>query len=195
MTRKNTRGDVQIAKRQTDVAALYLAGYYQSEIAAELKVSQATISGDLKRIRQAWLQSTLVDINQVQGQELARIDRLEREYWQAWRKSQEEAVKTVTTREADAKGQLPQKPQSARVERQAQVGDPRFLGGVQWCIEQRLKIFGIYEADKVLKSYAQEIIDGLKSGRWTPAQVQSEFPDKAVEWMRAAGVPVAGVSR
>lgn len=27
-------------------------------------------------------------------------------------------------------------------------GDPRFLAGIQWCIEQRLKIFGGYAAVK-----------------------------------------------
>ena len=124
------------------MADLYLKGWIQADIAEEIGMSQQTVSNDIKALQQDWLNSALVDFNEAKSQELAKIDRLEREYWQAWERSCEDA-ETVTEKARASRGA--EKPDSVEKTKQAkgQAGDPRFLNGIQWCIERRCKILGI----------------------------------------------------
>lgn len=119
------------------IAALYLKGKRQSDIAAELGVTQPQVSYDLKEIHKRWRESSLVDINEAKHRELARIDELERTYWEAWARSCEEKTKTRT------KKTLGGNATEASIEKDQMLGNPAFLAGVQWCIERRCKIFGI----------------------------------------------------
>jgi hypothetical protein len=134
------------SERRPQVAAMYLEGKYQTDIATHFGVNQSTISRDLEAMRQQWQEQALLHFDEIKARELARIDRLEREYWQAWERSQEneETVKQVGTIQD---GKL----KNGRAEKttRGQVGDATHLRGVQWCIEQRLKIFGVYEAVKL----------------------------------------------
>lgn len=135
-------------QREADLqttASLYLRGVFQSEIAKRLHVSQAQISIDLKTLRKRWLESSLVDIDQVKAKELARIDETERQAWRGWRRSVMVATKTMKmSRQA---GEV--KFVEAREEQEKQVGDPRFLTIVLTCIERRCKIFGLDAAIKI----------------------------------------------
>jgi len=113
-------------------------------------MSQQTVSRDIAALQKDWLASSLLDFNEAKAQTLAKVDRLEREYWAAWARSCEDA-ETVTEKARASKGG--EKPDSVEKTRQAkgQAGDPRFLSGVQWCIEQRCKILGI-EAPKRIEA-------------------------------------------
>lgn len=132
-----TRTSVQREKDRAETAALYLQGWYQVDIAKRVGISQQMVSYDLKVLQKRWQKSALVDIDKAKGQELAKVDRLEREYWAAWIKSKEKGVRAKTTTQRDGK--------TVSVAREAdnREGDPRFLAGVQWCIERRCKIIGI----------------------------------------------------
>lgn len=77
-----------ILQRRQQVADLYLQGWTQTAIAERLSARQGTISHDLKAIRQQWRESTLRDFDEAQGEELHKIDRVEREAWSAWDRSQ-----------------------------------------------------------------------------------------------------------
>ena len=118
------------------MADLYLQGWLQSEIAEELGLSKATVCRDLQVLQREWLQSALVDFNEAKAQELAKVDRLEREYWAAWERSCEDAERERIEGNKDT-------PTKRVLTREEQSGDPRFLAGVQWCIERRCKIIGI----------------------------------------------------
>ena len=99
------------------VAALYLRGMYQADIAARLNaregitysLTQPTISRDLTAIRRAWLASSVRDFEQQRAIELAKIDNLEIVYWEAWQRS----------------------------------CDAKTLHGVQWCINRRCVLLGL----------------------------------------------------
>jgi len=123
---------------------MYLRGALQSDIADELGVNQSTVSRDLKALHDAWQQSALADIDQAKGRELARIDELERTYWTAWERSLQDAETETQKAVTVADG----KRYEAATQRKAQMGDPRFLSGVQWCIEQRCKVIGLYAPTK-----------------------------------------------
>lgn len=133
------RDGAQIARDRRRIADLYLQGWIQADIADELHLSQPTVSRDLAALHKQWIASALVDFDAAKGSELAKIDRLEREYWRAWERSCEDA-ETVTQKGVEAAGQ--QRKEATKVVK-GQSGDPRFLAGVQWCIDRRCKILGV----------------------------------------------------
>lgn len=138
----NKRTPTQRENDLERIAALYLRGKRQVDIAAELGLSQPQVSYDLKEIHKRWRESSLVNMNEVKQRELARIDALETEYWQAWERSVGEVIRTTTSR-SDKDGN------KASITKEEKAGNPAYLAGVQWCIEQRCKIFGLYEAAKI----------------------------------------------
>ena len=152
------RTTIQIERDRREIADLYLQGWTQSRIAEHLNnseerdytLSQQMISYDLKRIQEQWRESALIDINEVKIRELAKVDRLEREYWQAWVRSCEDAE---TIRREEKAGDA----ERIITTRKGQAGDPRFLNGVQWCIEQRCKIIGIEAAIKFEHSVSFDV--------------------------------------
>jgi hypothetical protein len=124
------------------MADLYLQGWLQVDIAQELGINQSTVSRDLKALHKEWLHSALLDYDEAKAQELAKIDRLEREYWRAWERSCEDAE---TIRQEGP----PAGPEKLVTTAKGQAGDPRFLTGVQWCIEKRCKVLGLDAPSKL----------------------------------------------
>jgi len=137
-TRKNT----ELAARRLRVSDMYLKGMYQSEIAASLDVSQPTISRDITALQKEWKESALVDFNEAKAEELAKVDKLEREYWDAWERSCEDAETIRQEGGPPAEGKVA-KPDKIVKTAKGQAGDPRFLQGIQWCINKRCEIMGI----------------------------------------------------
>jgi hypothetical protein len=141
------RSAAQLARDRRKTADLYLQGWLQADIAGFLGLSQSTVSNDLKALQGQWLRSALLDFDEAKAREVAKVDRLEREYWAAWERSCEDAE---TTKQRGAPGEEPGKIKTASVERtvKGQAGDPRFLQGVQWCIDRRCKILGVDAAQR-----------------------------------------------
>lgn len=134
-----TNDDVAKEQRRARVAELYVRGYRQSEIARELGVSQPTIHRDIKAVRAEWLTSSVRDFNEAKEEELKKLDALEQEAWDAWRRSQTERTRTVTEKtEGDSSGRI-----KAQQTKETGYGDPRFLTVVQSCIDKRCKILGV----------------------------------------------------
>ena len=137
-----------IEERRQKIAALYLKGAPQFQIAKEVEVTQAQVSKDLKVLTARWRESSLIDINEAKMKELAKIDQLEQEYWTAWEKSKEDYQQTMKK----AKGTTEKVNYQEKVVKEMIVyGDPRFLQGIQWCIDKRCKIFGV-EAPKQIEN-------------------------------------------
>jgi len=78
MTTKLTADDDALAERRQKVSALRLMHYTQREIAAELGVSDATINRDLAVVRAEWAERRSQSYESWVGEELAKIDLLER---------------------------------------------------------------------------------------------------------------------
>lgn len=136
----------QLIRDRRRIADLYLQGWTQAAIGDELHIDQSTVSRDLVALQEAWQESALIDINEAKARELAKVDRLEREYWVAWERSCEDA-ETVKQRAipvpAGTDGATAPKVASVEKTSKGQAGDPRFLAGVQWCIDRRCKIIGV----------------------------------------------------
>ena len=127
-----------IAERRHRVAALYLQGRTQWEIARTVQRSQGTICTDLKAIEAEWLRSAVMDVNARKARELAKVDRVEREAYRGWRRSLKNAEKTRKKAIDAGDGQR----KEAETISEGQAGDPRFLQIVMSCIERRCKLLG-----------------------------------------------------
>ncbi len=152
------RRPAQIAKDRKIIGRMYLRGMLQSEIAEKTGLSQPQVSRDLKGLHKEWLRSALVDFNEAKSKELAKIDMLEVTYWQGWLRSLKDAEKSITektTNDVEKKANEKETKiinlghSKARIEHKGQTGDPRFLTGIQWCIEKRCAIIGINAAIKI----------------------------------------------
>src|SRR3972149_4355083 len=135
-------------RRRLKVSEFYLEGKTQSEIAARLKVDQGTISRDLKVLQRSWQIRANNHINKVKARELARIDKLERTYWIAWRKSTRKR-KEITIENPTEHGDSDKFKFAEKVKSWRETGEYKYLEGIQWCIEQRMKIFGFVAATKL----------------------------------------------
>ena len=140
-----TRTTIQREKDLQTIASLYLRGTYQADIAKRLHLSQQQVSYDLKELRKRWLESSLVDIDQVKAKELAKIDEVERQAYRGWHRS----LKDAETKRKAARNTSDGVQTEAHEETKGQAGDPRFLTIVLTCIERRCKIFGLDAAIKV----------------------------------------------
>jgi Trp operon repressor len=78
MATKLTADDDALAERRQKVSALRLMHYTQREIAVELGVSVATINRDLAVVRAEWAERRSQSYESWVGEELAKIDLLER---------------------------------------------------------------------------------------------------------------------
>ena len=128
------------------ISSLYLRGWRQVDIAAEVGVAQSQIAYDLKTIQSRWRKQTAINLDEAKNKELARIDTLEREYWDAWERSKGERVKG-RQKQSETGGK--KKVEWATVEKEQLIGNPAYLSGVEKCIEMRCKLLGIYAPTKV----------------------------------------------
>jgi len=173
--------------RRREVSRLYMQGLEQMEIASEIGCSQSTVSRDLAELRDQWMASALVDINTAKAMELGKIDALELEYWEAWSRSVGESVRETSKLSGPAKGSAEKLEKTITKDKLA--GDPRFLAGIQWCIDKRCEILGLDSPQEVVFSWKDEIIDLLRTGAITPDNVRNDFGEGvAIELIERAGV-------
>lgn len=131
------------------ITGYYLKGWRQVDIAEELGLSQQQISIDLRTIQKRWRENTTLDLDEAKSKELARLDELEREYWQAWESSKGERTKSrqESTGRVDPKTKKPVA-DKAMMEKEQRDGNPAFLAGVLSCIDRRCKLLGIDAPEK-----------------------------------------------
>lgn len=188
------RSKAQTARDTRRVSELYLQGKLQSDIASLIGISQATVSRTLEKLRALWLEQSVANRGAMVALELAKVDNLELQYWQAWQASQEPKRETTTRSislppKKGKKGkELPPKIDFT-IERGEKVierdGSHAFLDGIQWCIERRCELLGLDAPKRAdLTTGGKEIIPGAAviylpdNNRSTPAgDFESEPPD------------------
>jgi len=133
--------------RQT--AALYLRGLTHDEIALRLNVSRQQISYDLKVLLRRWQESALADFNAKKAAELAKVNELERTYWEAWERSCQPHEVTTQEHTQMGGGQADGARLKGGVRKEQRDGNAEFLRGVERCVELRCKILGAFAAVKI----------------------------------------------
>jgi predicted transcriptional regulator len=137
----------EVALRRERVAEMYLQGMSQNQIAKQIGMSQKSISNDIVEIRTQWVNSSIRDFDAMRGEQLAKIDRVEAEYCAAWERSK-------------ANGD----------------DDPRYMQGVERCVDQRCKLLG-------LNAPVRTEITGANGGAIT---VQPVTEDQVIERYKEA---------
>ncbi len=79
----STVKQAEIAERRRVVASMLAKRMPQVQIAKALKVSQWTISNDIKEIKKAWLEAAKADIADIAARELAELEDMEDDAAQA----------------------------------------------------------------------------------------------------------------
>jgi hypothetical protein len=140
MAGRNSQERFRILERRKRVAGMYLQGLSQWEIGRRLGVTQQCIAKDVFALEKEWLASAVVDIDAAKAKELARIDRLERVAWAAWRRScqQKERSTTRMERKLDEDTQKAKAVTSKATE--ARDGNADYLKRVEWCISKRCEL-------------------------------------------------------
>lgn len=143
----NTQKTISLSRveRRLRVAEMYLKGETQTAISEALGVTQATVSRDITYLHDEWVRSSILTINEAKARELQRIDHLERVYWEQYQASKTPARRT-TNKGVRRNANDPSTNLSQTVTVIEQIGDPRLLDGIKWCIEQRCKLFGLYQS-------------------------------------------------
>lgn len=138
----------QRENNRTYIAEQMVKGRGASSIAKELGVSTSQVLYDLKIVEKRWRESSIRDFDEARALELAKIDQLEREYWEAWERSK--APKQSTSqRTAPSSSKSGDLKVTAELKTEERDGDSRFLDGVFKCIERRIKLFGLDAPDTV----------------------------------------------
>lgn len=162
----------QRLKLKGDIARMRLQQRSTWEIATELSISHTTVIHYLKGIEEEWQAEYKQLHDRKRAAELQRLDRVEREAWDAWFNSLGPTLKTERSEEELATmdreyqvGNAPARPEdvdtastllrprpravSTKVTTMEQLGDPRYLEIIRKCVETRAKILGLEPAKVV----------------------------------------------
>ena len=133
------RTRIQQERDRVRTSELYLKGWSQSQIAAEIGVTQAMISRNLQICRDEWKEITAMHIDDHKAKELAKIDALEQTYWDAWQRSKDDVETRSSRMVGEGEESSPTKLERI-VKTENQSGNEKYLIGVQWCINKRCEI-------------------------------------------------------
>ena len=126
----STRNTTKREQDRTETAAMSLAGMSHADIAKSLGVSRQQVTYDLKVIRDRWQNRTVMDLDESKTIEVAKIDRLEQVYWDAW--------------ELQCLPRLLLDKDTGEVAHVIpQTGDPALLAGILKCIDRRCRLLGL----------------------------------------------------
>ena len=138
-----TKGEVLVDRQK--IAQLYVRGCSMREIGLELNLSATMVHREVSQIREEWKAAYIHEWGEMLLMELARLDELESTYWKAWERSQDDQRRHQAFH-VDQDGN----PVADRLDlvTGGSAGDPRFLAGVQWCIEKRCRLLRLEPASQ-----------------------------------------------
>lgn len=149
---KVARSKSQLAADRRNVADLYLKGHSIMQIAAMLGMSHSTVSSDLAFLREEWIRTAAKSFDAKVSEQLARLDRLEREAWLGWERSMKLAEKRVgKTTQSPLLGGQPGAVTTrteTTFEQIERVGDPRFLNTIREIVAERSKLLGLHAPEE-----------------------------------------------
>lgn len=165
--------------RMSIVAQLWRRHYTYRQIQEEVKArldlqtySLRTVGKDIERCIEEWkAQRRIEDTDAAIQLELARIDDVCRQAWEAWEKSKQDGDKTRTKQTGVVpKGDNGDNAESGEIqtvkvertsEEQTNCGDPRYLDIICKCAMERRKLLGLYSPDKKEVSGSMSFTDLL----------------------------------
>lgn len=148
--------NITIEKRRNEVIRLYLMGMAQIDIAVEVGVTPAQITNDIQQTRKKWLSENLAMMSEQKARELAKLDLLEAEAWDAWQNSKKPIKKKHTEHYREKL--------TLKKETEIQTsGDPRFLSQVENCIKGRCQLLGLTDTAITINNVNISPIEWVKT--------------------------------
>lgn len=143
----NKRNEYEIQKDDKLISELYLKGYSYRKIAEiiaadtsrEYTLSHVQIGHDVKRMLASWKEAREANIDEWVTGELEKLAKLEQTYWEAWEKTVKDWTK-VSVKNGDKGGQKFSEDTMTDVK---MFGDPRYLQGIERCIQKRCELLGL----------------------------------------------------
>lgn len=139
----------QTHKDNLFVSRLYLKGYSYRQIAVLFKedkrgytISHAQIGFDMKKMLQEWKEEQDANIDSWVASELQKVAYLEQQYHASWEKSIRNQKKTKKKTGYNSFGRIDE----TTKEDIESCGDPRFLQGIERCIQKRCDLLGLDKA-------------------------------------------------
>lgn len=164
--RARKRTPSQIVAHRVRIAELILQRHSYSEIADILyaetyvRVTPRQIGYDVQAIREGWRDQQHATYNEYVMQELARIDALEREAWEAYRR----------TLSGD------------------RDGEPRLLDTVHKIQQERRRILGVYTPTKIGLDVTSKKLDvqikgyiGVSPDDWDEQRIPAQISEQIIE--------------
>jgi len=116
---------------------MYCEGVPQYKIAEALDVCKQQISYDMQLLIKRWQKESTRKLSVWKARELEKINHLEATYWTAYAASRDD--KSTVSKSQRVGQEVVTNSQKA----ESPSGDPRFLQGVERCIERRCKLLGL----------------------------------------------------
>lgn len=142
-------------KRRDIVRKLYIQGNPISAIAKILGAKRTTITDDVSQIQQDWREAGVVEWSEHVSRQLARLDMLETQAWDAWTSSKGvENLEVLDFKDMTASGRKKVKKQLGKgeslaatfnwtVKKHQSKGNPQFLNVILSVIRERSKLLGL----------------------------------------------------
>lgn len=89
-----------------------------------------------------WSKANPSDISKLRAMEIQKINHLEYTYWKAWEDSIKGQSNVKKIKRAEGEGSK-MAVSSQHEEKRGSSGDPRYLKGVEWCIQKRCELLGV----------------------------------------------------
>jgi hypothetical protein len=145
----------EVERDRQIVTEYYLKGYPTRKIAAKItelvgtqedgevyKLSYKTVSLDVSFLLKQWYAERIHDITNQKLIELTKIDLLEQTYWDAWEKSAQNHKKVINKARGTIGSKTPDHQEITETE-MIEYGEPRYLQGIERCIDKRCKLLGL----------------------------------------------------
>lgn len=147
------RTEFEAERDRAEIARRYVQGHTQQEIADYLNttfypdnpISRQQVSYDVRLIIDRWVKSSVNHMDQKRAIELAKVDQLEREYYDAWVRSCQDFTETITdlTGNPGEQGHVQATRGRRHIRTYHRDGNPVFLQGVLDCIKKRCELLGL----------------------------------------------------
>jgi len=112
------------------------------------QLSYHQIYTDMRKVLDGWEADRKKLLDKHKALEIAKINRLETVYWDAWERSKDPTTKTIVKKGGQPKGMKDKKAivtdyVTHETHTTESVGSSKWLTGIQWCIQMRCKIMGL----------------------------------------------------
>ena len=169
------RNETEIKRDRALITELYVKGWSFRKIAAhinsirEYSLSSQMIFYDMEQVRKEWRDRRDAAIDDHIAQELAKLDAVEYEAWEAWERSQKDA-ETIMKKTSYADENLSDDAKVFPLEivhkRAGRIGDPRYLAIIKDCTVERRRLMGLDKPtkhDHTIHADPQGIIEAMEA--------------------------------